>query len=96
MQKRLNLILPGNAGDNPALSTLIILTINDSIKKILHKIAIQIIGTRWQVGMGAMGLSRGQQFLIYVHPFLLRYLSILFLNIFIPLAFAQSVDNVFH
>ena len=51
---------------------------------------------RWQIDKDVIGLSRVQQYSIYVQPAPLRYLAILFLIIFTHLAFTQFVDNLFH
>ena len=51
---------------------------------------------RWQVDKEAIGLSRVQQCSSTYKPALLRYVSTLFLNIFMLLAVTQSVDNLFH
>ena len=65
----------------------------------INKIAFQ--GKRLRVDREAIGLSRVQQFFIYsiymyMSPALLRYLPLLFLNIFTLLTFTQSIDNLFH
>ena len=70
-----NLISSGKACGEPAPFPIIILIINYSIQ---HNCKIFPSKSKHKVDKEAIGLSEAQQYIFYVYPELLRYLSILF------------------
>ena len=69
-----------------------------NLKKVVELEAKVALGTE-QLHMAdkkAIGLMTDQQLFTYVLPLVIRYLSVLFLNMFTVLALKQSADNLLH